>query len=100
MFNLANNFHQVSSFKSTALCVSVHTESVYVGLPSRIEVCNWQGTCKQTLAFTEAEGDPILMHINGNFLVALTNKSFLRIWDISRREARRHGSGHKFDDQG
>ena len=47
------NVHHVSSFRSVASCAAIHTESVLLCLPQRVEMCNFQGTCKQTLPFSE-----------------------------------------------
>ena len=45
----------------------------------------WQGTVKQILQFPEAEGDPILLDVCGNFLVAGTSLGYVKVWDLSRR---------------
>lgn len=44
-----------------------------------------QGTVKQILQFSEAEGDPILLDVCGNFLVAGTSVGYIKLWDLSRR---------------
>lgn len=44
-----------------------------------------QGTVKQILQFSEAEGDPILLDVCGNFLVAGTSVGYIKMWDLSRR---------------
>ena len=52
-----------------------------------LEYCSmcWQGTVKQILQFPEAEGDPILLDVCGNFLVAGTSLGYVKVWDLSRR---------------
>ena len=45
----------------------------------------FQGTVKQILQFSEAEGDPILLDICGNFLGAGTSVGYIKMWDLSRR---------------
>ncbi len=42
----------------------------------------------QLLAFEPAEGDAVLIDINGNTLVAASSKAVIRLWDLARREAR------------
>ncbi|EDO25556.1 predicted protein, partial [Nematostella vectensis] len=49
-----------------------------------------QGTVKQILPFSEAEGDPVLLDLCGNFLVAGTSQGYVKCWDVSRREAKQH----------
>lgn len=44
-----------------------------------------QGTVKQILQFSETEGDPILLDVCGNFLVAGTSVGYIKMWDLSRR---------------
>lgn len=44
-----------------------------------------QGTVKQLLVFSEAEGNPCLLDVCGNFLVVGTDLAHLKIFDLSRR---------------
>ena len=44
-----------------------------------------QGTVKQILQFSETEGDPVLLDVCGNFLVAGTSLAHIKVWDLSRR---------------
>jgi len=44
-----------------------------------------QGTVKQILNFSEAEGDPVLLDVCGNFLAAGTSLGYVKVWDLSRR---------------
>jgi intraflagellar transport protein 140 len=50
-----------------------------------------QGTVKQVLQFTEVEGDPFLATINGTFLAVGTTQGVVKIFDLSRREAKSIG---------
>uniref|UniRef100_A0A0M3IWZ2 WD_REPEATS_REGION domain-containing protein n=1 Tax=Ascaris lumbricoides TaxID=6252 RepID=A0A0M3IWZ2_ASCLU len=47
-----------------------------------------QGTVKQILSFPEMEGDPLLMDLRSSWLCIATSNGFLRIYDLSRREAK------------
>ena len=62
-----------------------------------IEALNLQGQVKQTLAFEEGQG--VVRHVaaNGDFLVAATDRNFVRLWRVSGREAKGHGSTRRAD---
>ncbi|XP_039102700.1 intraflagellar transport protein 140 homolog [Hyaena hyaena] len=78
----------------TFLCESpvlaMHEENVYTVEPNRVQVRTWQGTVKQLLLFSEAEGSPCLLDVCGNFLVVGTDLAHFKSFDLSRREAKVH----------
>ncbi|KAM7433446.1 hypothetical protein ABFA07_016329 [Porites harrisoni] len=78
------------SFNSDSPAVVVHEQSVYTVEPGKIQVRTFQGTVKQILSFSEAEGDPVLLDVCGNFLAAGTSLGYVKVWDLSRREAKQH----------
>uniref|UniRef100_G1LNJ6 Intraflagellar transport protein 140 homolog n=1 Tax=Ailuropoda melanoleuca TaxID=9646 RepID=G1LNJ6_AILME len=80
----------------TFLCespvVAMHEENVYTVEPNRVQVRTWQGTVKQLLPFSEAEGNPCFFDVCGNFLVVGTDLAHFKSFDLSRREAKVHCS--------
>lgn len=44
-----------------------------------------QGGFKSGLAFTEAEGNPILLSLCGSFLAVATDKGYIKLYDVSKR---------------
>uniref|UniRef100_A0A8C5UFZ0 Intraflagellar transport 140 n=1 Tax=Malurus cyaneus samueli TaxID=2593467 RepID=A0A8C5UFZ0_9PASS len=78
------------SFLCDSPVLSVHGENLYTVEPYRIQVRTWQGTVKQLLVFSEAEGNPCLLDVCGNFLAVGTDLAHLKIFDLSRREAKVH----------
>jgi intraflagellar transport protein 140 len=44
-----------------------------------VEICNLQGVIRQTIAFTEAEGRPVLLDINGNFMAVSTDTGLIKV---------------------
>ncbi|XP_045849639.1 intraflagellar transport protein 140 homolog [Meles meles] len=78
----------------TFLCESpvlaMYEENVYTVEPNRVQVRTWQGTVKQLLLFSEAEGNPCFLDICGNFLVVGTDLAHFKSFDLSRREAKVH----------
>eukprot|EP00276_Gloeochaete_wittrockiana_P002244 CAMPEP_0184673476 /NCGR_PEP_ID=MMETSP0308-20130426/86689_1 /TAXON_ID=38269 /ORGANISM="Gloeochaete witrockiana, Strain SAG 46.84" /LENGTH=1407 /DNA_ID=CAMNT_0027120965 /DNA_START=36 /DNA_END=4259 /DNA_ORIENTATION=- len=90
----------VAGFQRPCSAVAIHQENVYIASSTRVEVCNLQGVIKQTLAFSEPEGDPVLLDIGGNFLAVATKNGLIKIWDISRRDAKQIGAGRRFEEGG
>ncbi len=86
---MAGDFHLTGSDAMTMFEQSVCTLE-----GSRINVRSFQGTVKNTLALTEAEGSAgLTMEAagqQGKFLVVLTKGLVVKIWDVSKREPRLH----------
>ncbi|NXU33682.1 IF140 protein, partial [Drymodes brunneopygia] len=83
-------FRSAGSFLCDSPVLSMHGENLYTVEPYRIQVRTWQGTVKQLLVFSEAEGNPCLLDVCGNFLAVGTDLAHLKIFDLSRREAKVH----------
>ena len=52
----------------------------------------------QKLSFTESEGEPTLIDINGKFMAVATTKGLIKILDLGRVQPRQLGSGGLFQD--
>ncbi|XP_028669859.1 intraflagellar transport protein 140 homolog [Erpetoichthys calabaricus] len=78
------------SFPCDSLAVAMHEENIYTVEPSRVQVRTLQGTVKQLLPFAEVEGNPQLLSVCGNFLVVGTDAAYIKVFDLSRREAKPH----------
>ncbi|XP_062359436.1 intraflagellar transport protein 140 homolog [Cinclus cinclus] len=85
-----DTFRSAGSFLCDSPVLSVHGENLYTVEPNRIQVRTLQGTVKQLLVFSEAEGNPCLLDVCGNFLAVGTDLAHLKIFDLSRREAKVH----------
>ncbi|XP_068886209.1 intraflagellar transport protein 140 homolog isoform X2 [Aphelocoma coerulescens] len=85
-----DTFRSAGSFLCDSPVLSVHGENLYTVEPYQIQVRTWQGTVKQLLVFSEAEGNPCLLDVCGNFLAVGTDLAHLKIFDLSRREAKVH----------
>lgn len=48
------------------------------------------GTIIQTLPTLPEEGEPITMELTGNYLTVASLNGVLKIWDLSKREAKLH----------
>jgi intraflagellar transport protein 140 len=86
------------SFPTKSKACAVHNDNIFCAVGSRVEVCNFQGTVKTALSFTEAEGQPLHIDSNLKYLAVVTTTGVLKMFDISRREPRQLGSAGKFVD--
>ena len=86
------------SFPTKSRACAVHNDNIFCAVGSRVEVCNFQGTVKTALSFTEAEGQPVHIDSNDKFLAVVTTIGVLKMFDVSRREPRQLGSAGKFVD--
>ncbi|XP_053132123.1 intraflagellar transport protein 140 homolog [Hemicordylus capensis] len=80
------------SFPCDSPVLAMHEENIYTIEPNRVQVRTWQGTVKQLLVFSEAEGNPCLLDVCGHFLTVGTDMAHFKIFDLSRREAKMHCS--------
>jgi intraflagellar transport protein 140 len=44
-----------------------------------VEICNLQGVIRQSVSFTEAEGHPLLLDINGNYMAVSTDIGVIKV---------------------
>ena len=78
----------VGEFYSTCNIITSCDNSVYTLEKDRIYIRSFQGTIKLTLHLTESEGEGVTLDVSGNHVVCSTRKGAVKIWDISKREAR------------
>eukprot|EP00727_Mastigamoeba_balamuthi_P001236 m51a1_g11109 putative intraflagellar transport protein 140 homolog (1388) ;mRNA; f:71491-76947 len=63
----------------------------------QVQVCNVNGVSKQSLAFSPAEGEPVLLDISGDYLAVVTSSNHLKAFDFQKREARPYGINRSFE---
>ncbi|NWI67961.1 IF140 protein, partial [Todus mexicanus] len=93
-----DTFRSAGSFLCDSPVLTAHGENLYTVEPYRVQVRTWQGTVKQLLVFSEAEGNPCLLDVCGNFLAVGTDLSHFKIFDLSRREAKVHCNSKNFSE--
>ncbi|XP_037392907.1 intraflagellar transport protein 140 homolog isoform X2 [Pygocentrus nattereri] len=76
------------SFQCDSVALAVHEENIYTVEPNRVQVRTPQGTVKQLLVFSEAEGNPILLNVCRSYLAVGTDAAHVRVFDLTRREAK------------
>ncbi|KAG8009125.1 hypothetical protein GBF38_011739 [Nibea albiflora] len=87
------------SFPCDSPIVSVHGENLYTVEPNRVQIRTPQGTVKQLLTFSKAEGNPVLLSVCQYYLVVGTDTAHIRVFDLSRRDAKAHCNAKNLADQ-
>ncbi|NXK49040.1 IF140 protein, partial [Chauna torquata] len=93
-----DSLRSAGSFLCDSPVLSMHGENLYTVEPYRVQVRTWQGTVKQLLVFSEAEGNPCLLDVCGNFLAVGTDLAHFKVFDLSRREAKVHCNSRNFSE--
>jgi hypothetical protein len=57
-------------------------ETWFVAEGSVVKVLNFGGTVRGTISFSEGEGLPMYLDLNGKFLAIVSNKGFIKIVDV------------------
>ncbi len=93
-----NNYKPVGSFSNKSDEIIIQEMSLYMQELGQIQIRTFQGTVKQTLAFTMNEGPPITLAIGGDYLTSGSEHGYIKIWHIGRREAKLHTSPKNLND--
>ncbi|XP_077407490.1 intraflagellar transport protein 140 homolog isoform X1 [Vanacampus margaritifer] len=91
--------HNKGSFPCDSHVVAVHSENLYTVEPNRVQIRTPQGTVKQLLTFSKAEGNPVLLSVCQSYLVVGTDTSHIRVFDLTRRDAKAHCNAKNLADQ-
>ena len=78
----------VGEFYSDCNNIASCDSSIYTLEKDRIHMRSFQGTIKHTLHLTESEGEGVSLDVSGNHVVCCTRNGAVKIWDVSKREAR------------
>ncbi|ORC92553.1 intraflagellar transport 140 [Trypanosoma theileri] len=74
---------------TTSPAFAVHAEGVFfVKDANRVTFSNFQLVTIGQLAFTEAEGTPVIIDVMGDFVVTISSKNAMRLGRVSSREVR------------
>ncbi|MEQ2157887.1 hypothetical protein GOODEAATRI_006474 [Goodea atripinnis] len=94
---------QVAAVQLTPTQLSVTHFTTGTTLPLQCDmhikgVCVSKGTVKQLLTFSKAEGNPVLLNVCQSYLVVGTDTAHIRVYDLSRRDAKAHCSAKNLAD--
>uniref|UniRef100_A0A0R3RL20 WD_REPEATS_REGION domain-containing protein n=1 Tax=Elaeophora elaphi TaxID=1147741 RepID=A0A0R3RL20_9BILA len=81
------NVQSASVFNCSASSVVVYQQDVCCIEDDKIRIRTFQGTVKQIISLPEIEGNPIMMDISNSWLCIASINGFIRIYDLSAREA-------------
>ena len=85
-----NRFLSQGAFNVECETLVAYEKNVYTLENHKINIRTFQGTIKQSLTLSENEGFGLNLDINGAFLVCATLNGCIKMWDLSRREAKSH----------
>jgi intraflagellar transport protein 140 len=89
---------RISQFKCSSSSMVLRGDFLYRTNGNHVEICNVQGVVKNSISFTEAEGKPYLLSLQGKFLAVATDQRLLRVFDLSRRDPKAIGSMGNFSE--
>ena len=99
----ANRIEQMYTMHttSTAMVIADTTDiiedSIFICDDYNIKIYNFNGAIRGNIAFSEVEGKPITIDINGKYLAVITNKGYMKLYDIyTPTKAKALGNGTKF----
>eukprot|EP00698_Gefionella_okellyi_P002980 TRINITY_DN12813_c0_g1_i1.p1 TRINITY_DN12813_c0_g1~~TRINITY_DN12813_c0_g1_i1.p1 ORF type:complete len:1394 (-),score=371.65 TRINITY_DN12813_c0_g1_i1:33-4172(-) len=88
---------QVGAFNADGVQLALHLESIYVATAELIKVYNFGGVVKYSITLPDEQGHVVKMDVGGNFLAVVTDTRLIKVWDLSRREAKQSCPGRVFD---
>ncbi|GMI07811.1 hypothetical protein TrVE_jg6403 [Triparma verrucosa] len=89
---------QKSDFPSSARSIALRKDTLFLATDNRLLITNLQGVQRMSVSFTEAEGLPMLLDLNGTFLAVTTDLGVIKLFDVSRKEPKPLGSSGTFVD--
>ncbi|XP_041473205.1 intraflagellar transport protein 140 homolog isoform X2 [Lytechinus variegatus] len=92
VYEISQTIRATGTFSTDSKMVRIHEQNAYTTEPGKIQVRTFQGTVKQLISMNENEGEPCTMEIMGNYLVVGTSGGFVKMYDVSRREAKPHNT--------
>ncbi|XP_053388212.1 LOW QUALITY PROTEIN: intraflagellar transport protein 140 homolog, partial [Mercenaria mercenaria] len=78
------------SFTTDSMIICIYEQNVYSIEMQKVQVRTFQGTVKQSINFSEVEGQPVCLDVCGTYLLIGTDIGILKVFDLSRREAKPH----------
>lgn len=87
----------VSAFPCVSPSMGLHRQNIFAASAAGVQVYNLQGTVTHTVPFSDAEGAPVLVDINGRFMAVATAVGVIKCFDVSRSTPKLLSTG-KFED--
>ena len=61
-------------------------QTIFRASNNLVELCNLQGIVRQKITFSEGEGSPTHLDVNGDYLAVATDTGLIKIFQVTRRE--------------
>lgn len=74
--------HTTGSAMAIADASHIIDETWFVAEGSVVKILNFGGTVRGTITFSEGEGVPTYLDLNGQYLAIVTNKGFIKVVDV------------------
>jgi hypothetical protein len=81
-FDALEPVHTTGTAMAIADASHIIDEVWFVAEQSVVKILNFSGTVRGTIAFSEAEGTPQFIDLNGKFLAIVTSKGVIKIIDV------------------
>ncbi|XP_012255289.2 intraflagellar transport protein 140 homolog [Athalia rosae] len=78
----------IGSFNCDAEKILIYESTLIILTPLVIQLRSIEGSINQTLPTTPEEGEPITMELTSRYLTVASLNGILKIWDVSKREAK------------
>lgn len=95
------------AFTSTSLSVviadanDISDEALFLTEGNTVLILNFAGVQKGVIHFSEAEGIPTILDVNGRYLAVMTNKSYVKVYDVyTPTKPKQQGSSGVFFENG
>jgi len=90
---------EISSFPFLANSVSLFVDSLYIAKENTIIITNMDGVQRNAILFSSLEGKPCHLDVFGDYLAVVTQKSFLKVFDVTKKDpvTLSKDSGNKLD---
>uniref|UniRef100_A0A0R3WMJ8 RAB3GAP2_N domain-containing protein n=1 Tax=Hydatigena taeniaeformis TaxID=6205 RepID=A0A0R3WMJ8_HYDTA len=79
---------QLASFACEFECVGMHEQSIVTREERQIHIRNLQGTVKQLINFSEADGSIAVTSVCNGFMACLSERGVLKVFDLTKKEAK------------
>lgn len=97
-FDETSQATQKADFGCVARSIALRKDTLFMAQENRLLITNLQGVHRNSVHFTETEGLPQVVNLNGNFLAVTTDTGIIKLFDVSRKEPKPLGSSGQFVD--
>ena len=88
---------------ATAMAIAdskfINEDTLYIAEQGAVKITNFTGTQRGLISFSDAEGTPEHVNLNGRFLAVVTNKGLIKTLDVNKaNKPKQIGTAGRFSD--